>query len=144
MVFLISGRNMENIERRRKQAEEKIEKWRERKTRKYGRSNNSNKHLWCYLLYKKSCLARKHNFKKWFIPSHFIYSFYALQDIFWDAVMIHQSSYRFALVFRPHDLQPEKHIKRLSSTTQIFIAMDYFIRSSRPEMFLRSLVTIRM
>ena len=44
--------------------------------------------------------------------------------------MIHQSSYGFLLVFRPNDLRPEMYINKLGTTTQIFIAMDYFILMS--------------
>ena len=99
------------------------------KQRIQGKSNNKNKHPWFYLFYKKLYFARKHSLKKWFIPSHFIYSFYVLQDI-WSAVMIHQSSYGFLLVFRPNDLRPEMYINKLGTTTQIFIAMDYFILMS--------------
>ena len=46
-----------------------------------GKSNNNNKRLWFYLLYKKLYFAQKHGLKKQFIPSHFIYSFYGLQGI---------------------------------------------------------------
>ena len=42
-----------------------------------------------YIFGFKSCFARKHNFEKKLIPAIFIYSFYALQDI-WNTVMIHQ------------------------------------------------------
>ena len=41
--------------------------------------------------------------------------------------MINQSSYGFKLIFRPHDVLPEICINRLGATTQIFIAMDYWI-----------------
>ena len=45
--------------------------------------------------------------------------------------MIHQSSYGFALVFRPHDLWQEICIDRLGTTTQIFIVSDYLTLSWR-------------
>ena len=44
--------------------------------------------------------------------------------------MICQSLYRFALAFRPHDLQREISINRLGTTTKIFIVIDYLIRMS--------------
>ena len=44
--------------------------------------------------------------------------------------MIHQRSYGFALVFRPHHFRPEIYINRLGTTTQIFKAMDYLMLMS--------------
>ena len=52
--------------------------------------------------------------------------FVGWRDI-WNAIMIHQSSYGFTLLFRPHDLRPEMYINGLGTTTQISKAMDYLI-----------------
>ena len=50
--------------------------------------------------------------------------FVSWRDI-WNAIMIHQSSYGFTLLFRPHDLRPEIYINGLGTTMQISKAMDY-------------------
>ena len=59
--------------------------------------------IFSFIFYIK-CFAWKHGLKQLLIPSHFTYSFYALQDI-WNIVMVRQSSYGFALAFMLHDLQ---------------------------------------
>ena len=56
--------------------------------------------------------------KKFFIPSNFIYSFYALQDI-WNTVMIHQ-----IWIYINMRIIIEIYLNRLSTITQIVIAMD--------------------
>ena len=42
--------------------------------------------------------------------------------------MLHQSSYGFGLVFRPHDFLPEIYIKRLATTTQILLQYQRWIQ----------------
>ena len=82
MVFLVRGRGAEKIEGRRKQTIKTLKNEESEKRRIQGKLNNNNKHLWFYFLYKKLYFVRKHSLKKkQFILSHFIYSFYALQDI---------------------------------------------------------------
>ena len=72
--------------KRRKQTEEKHWKVKRKKNVEYEESQIRTIYIFGFKLY----FARKHNLKKeLFIPSNFIYSFYALQDI-WNAVMIHQ------------------------------------------------------
>ena len=122
MVFLVRGRRVENVWKRKKTHKKKsIEKWRERKQRIQEKSNNSNKHFWFNYVFFENIV-----YKNFLIPSHFIYSFCALQDI-WNVVMILQSSYGFALMFRSYDIWPEIYINRLGATTLIFITMSYLI-----------------
>ena len=65
MVSLVQGKNAEIIKERRKQTEQTHSKMKRRKMKNTrGKSNNNNKHLWFYLLYKKSYFARKFNLKK--------------------------------------------------------------------------------
>ena len=92
-----------------------------------------------FIFYIKIIFCSKRYFeKKWFILSHFIYIFYALQDI-WNAVIIHQSSYGFALGFRPHDLRTKIHINKLGTTTQIFKAIGYLILMSNKYNYFRKI-----
>ena len=60
------------------------EKWRIQ-----GKLNNNNK----YILLQKIYFDRKNSLKKAVIPSHFIYNFYALQNI-WKAVIIEMHIYK--------------------------------------------------
>ena len=71
MVLLVMGKSAENIGEKKKRDKRKtLKSGEEEKRRIRGKSNNSNIHF-----------ARKHYLKKkLFIPSNFIYSFYALQD----------------------------------------------------------------
>ena len=102
------------LKKKKKTDREKIFKYKEKKKQRIqGKSNNNNKRLWFYLLYKYIYIARKHSLKKQFIWSHCIYSFLGLQGI-WNAVTIHQSSYGFALVSGPHDLEPKVNWNKLN------------------------------
>ena len=94
----LSGGVQKTLKKRRKQTEEKHWKSEEKEIRRVrGKSNNNKIHLWFYLLYKKLHFDQKHKNIIWkkvvytFTSSNFIYSVYALQDI-WNTVMIHQSS----------------------------------------------------
>ena len=84
MVFLVRGRGAENIEEKIKTDRRKtLTNEDKEKRRIQGKSNNDNEHLWFYLFYKKLHFTQKHSSKRYkskkeFIPSHFIYSFYAL------------------------------------------------------------------
>ena len=93
MVFLVMGRSPENIKKRRKQAEEEHWKVKRKKNEEYEESQITTIYIFIgFKLY----FARKHILKTiclylYTIPWNFIYSFYALQDV-WNTVMIHQSS----------------------------------------------------
>ena len=72
--------------KRRKQTEEKHWKLKRKKNEEYEESQITTIYIFGFKLY----FAGKYNLKKRsFIPSNFIYSFFALQDI-WNTVMIHQ------------------------------------------------------
>ena len=99
-----------------------IKKTNKRKTLKYeeqekrriqGKSNNKNKHLWFYFLYKKIILCSKRCFERGYLKR--------------SNDTPKPKLYGLALVFRFHDLRPKIHINRLGTTKQIFIAMDYLI-----------------
>ena len=108
--------------KRRKQTEEKHWKVKRKKNEEYQESQIPTIHIFGFKLY----FARKHNLKKrLFIPSIFIYSFHALQDI-WNTndtlnLIIYKCT-NYNII--------EIHINRLITTTQIFIAMDYLIMMS--------------
>ena len=94
----------------------------------YRKSKITRKNIFGFTFYAKIlCYAQKQFEIKVVLPSYFICSFYALQGI-WNAVMI--SSYGFALVFRPHDLWPERFMNGLGTTTQIFKTINYLIQTS--------------
>ena len=66
-VILIWGRDVGNIEKKkknRKQIEKNIKKFREKKAKNTGKTNNNNKHLWFNFYIKKIYFARKHSLKK--------------------------------------------------------------------------------
>ena len=65
MVFLIKGRSAEDIEKiKRTDRTKTLKNEQKEKRRMLGKSNNNNKHLWFYFLYKKLYFARKHSLKK--------------------------------------------------------------------------------
>ena len=72
------GWSAENTEKRRKQTEEKHWIVKRKKSEEYQESQIPTIYIFGFKLY----FAQKYNLKKrLFIPSNFIYSFYALQDI---------------------------------------------------------------
>ena len=65
MIFLIKGRSLEDIDKIKRTDRTKTLKNEEKEKRSMLRkSNNNNKHLWFYFLYKKIYFARKHSLKK--------------------------------------------------------------------------------
>ena len=52
------------------------------KQRIQGKSNNNNKHLWFYLLYKKSYFARKHSLKKPSLYHHILFTVFIRFRVF--------------------------------------------------------------
>ena len=86
-----------------------------------------------YIFGFKLCFTRKHNLKKKvFIPSNFIYSFYALQGI-WNKNDLTNLNIH---IYTNYNII-EIYINRLSTTTQIFIAMDYLIMMSEKYLYFR-------
>ena len=78
MVFLVMGWSAVNIEEKKKTDRRKTLKVKLKKNEEYDESQIITIHIFGF----KSYFARKYNLKKrWFIPSSFIYSFYAFQDI---------------------------------------------------------------
>ena len=81
MVFLVSGRGAENIEKKKKAIGRKTLKNEEKEKPKIqGKSNNGNKHLWFYLFYKKLYFAQK-QFEKRSLYRHILFTVFAFQDI---------------------------------------------------------------
>ena len=86
-----------------------------------------------YIFGFKLCFTRKHNLKKKvFIPSNFIYSFYALQGI-WNS----NNAPKLNLLHKYTNYNIEIYINRLRTITQIFIAMDYLIMMSEKYLYCR-------
>ena len=98
-----------------------IEKWKkkEEKRRIQGKPNN-NKHLWFYPLHQKSYFARKHSLKKVVYTITFYLQFLCV------AAYLKCSSGTPKLNTHKYTTFNiiEIYINRLSTTTQIFIAMD--------------------
>ena len=120
MVFLVMGGLQKASKKRMKQTEAKHWKVKRKKNEEYEESQITVIYIFDFKLY----FARKHSFKKkLFIPSNFIQSFYALQDI-WNTVTI-----MYIIVMPNIKLwyNIEIYINRLNTTTQIFIAMDYLM-----------------
>ena len=64
MVSLVKGRDVENIEKRRRYTEKKTLKNEEKeKQTKQGKSHNNDLNLWFYP-FNKSCLAQNYSLKK--------------------------------------------------------------------------------
>ena len=105
------------LKERRKQTEEKHWKVERKENEEYEESQIIAVYIFGFKLY----FARKYDLKnlfKLFMPSNFIYSFYALRDI-WSTVIIHQS-----YIYKIQNCNIiEIYINRLSTTTQIFIAI---------------------
>ena len=120
------GGIQKTLKKRRKQTEEKHWKVKRKKNEEYEESQITTIYIFIgFKLY----FARKHILKTiclylYTIPWNFIYSFYALQDV-WNTVMIHQSS-----IYINIQVMIKICINRLSTTTQMFIAMDYSIMMS--------------
>ena len=120
------GGVQKTLKKKRKQAEEKHWKVKRKKNEEYEESQITTIYIFIgFKLY----FARKHILKTiclylYTIPWNFIYSFYALQDV-WNTVMIHQSS-----IYINIQVMIKICINRLSTTTQMFIAMDYSIMMS--------------
>ena len=115
--------------KRRKQTEEKHWKLKRKKNEEYEESQITA----IYIFGFKLCFARKHNLeKKVFIPSNFIYSFYALQGI-WNKNDLTNLNIH---IYTNYNII-EIYINRLSTTTQIFIAMDYLIMMSEKYLYFR-------
>ena len=128
MVFLVRGWSTESIEGKKKTDRRKTLKSEEKEKRRIrGKSNNNNIHLWFWIIFCSTYFGKKVAY-----IINFIYSFYALQDI-WNKVMIHQiwkykcTNYNII----------EIYINRLSATTQIFIAIDYLIMMSEKYLYFR-------
>ena len=117
------------LKKRRKQAEEKHWKVERKENEEYEESQIIAVYIFGFKLY----FARKYDLKnlfKLFMPSNFIYSFYALWDI-WSTVIIHQS-----YIYKIQNCNIiDIYINRLSITTHIFIAMDYLIMMSYKNIF---------
>ena len=106
--------------KRRKQTEEKHWKVKRKKNEEYEESQITA----IYIFGFKLCFTRKHNLKKKvFIPSNFIYSFYALQGI-WNKNDLTNLNIH---IYTNYNII-EIYINRLSTTTQIFIIVDNDVR----------------
>ena len=128
MVFLFGEGVLKTLKKKKRTDRRKTLKNEQKgKRRIQGKSNKNN--ICYYLLYKKIYFAQKNTLKKKIV--------YIMQDI-WNTVMIHQISYLFAIVFRPHDLRPEIHINRLGTATQIFVATDYLTLISEKYLHFRN------
>ena len=123
---MVKVRGAENIEKRRRKIEEKHWKIKRKKNEEYRESQITTINIFGFTFYIKNHILLENIACKRVVSTIIFYLRYALQDI-WNAVMIQQSSYGFALVFRAHDLRPEIYVNRLGTTTKIFIAMDYLI-----------------
>ena len=76
MAFLVRGRDAENIEKKKKTDKRKASENEDKEQqRMQGKSNNNNKHSLFFTFYIKNIYI------SYFIRSHFICSFYELQDI---------------------------------------------------------------
>ena len=101
--------------KRRKQTEEKHWKLKRKKNEEYEESQITA----IYIFGFKLCFTRKHNLKKKvFIPSNFIYSFYALQGI-WNKNDLTNLNIH---IYTNYNII-EIYINRLSTTTQIYILL---------------------
>ena len=140
MVFLAMRWSAENIEKKKKQTEENIEKRRE-KRRIWGKSNNHNIHIFDFKLY----FARKHNLKKVVFTIKLYLQFLCVAGYLKHSndtpnLNIHK--------YTNYDII-EMYINRLSTTTQIFIAMDvrndvrYLIMMSEKYLYFRKKTNIR-
>ena len=143
---MVKVRGAENIEKRRRKIEEKHWKIKRKKNEEYRESQITTINIFGFTFYIKNHILLENIACKRVVSTIIFYLRYALQDIWnagylkrrifetlqdtWNAVMIQQSSYGFALVFRAHDLRPEIYVNRLGTATKIFIAIDYLILRS--------------
>ena len=123
MVFLVRGRGAEKIEGRRKQTIKTLKNEESEKRRIQGKLNNNNKHLWFYFLYKKLYFVRKHSLKK---KTVYTVTFY-LQFLCATGYLKRNNDTKLNIHKYTNYNTIEIYMNRLSTTTQIFIAMDYLI-----------------
>ena len=120
------GGVQKTLKKRRIQQKKNIEKWREKKWRIQGKSNSNNEHLWFYLLHKNYILLKNMVWKKVVYTITFYLQFlcvtgYSRRNSNTPKLNIHKYNNYYII---------EIYINRLSTTTRIFIAMDYFILMS--------------
>ena len=92
-----------------------------------GKPNNNSKHLWFYLLYQNSYFPRKHSLKKVVYTITNYLQFLCVAGYFKrsnDTPKLNMHKYTTFNII-------EIYINRLSTTTQVFIAMDQLILISK-------------
>ena len=100
-----------------------------------GKSNNNDKHLWFYILYKKLYFARKYLvWKKSSLYHHILFTVFMRSNIF---EMCSNNRRKLNIHKHTNYIIIEKYINRLSATTQNFIAMEYFILMSEKHLHFR-------
>ena len=120
--------------KRRKQAEEKHRKVKTKKNKEYEESQITTIYIFGFILY----YARKHNLKKSCLYHQILFTVFMCYMIIYIILCMHSNDD----IHNSNDKYTnyniiEIYINRLSTTTEIFIALDYLIMMSEKYLYFR-------
>ena len=131
---LLWGGVQKTSKKRRKQAEEKHRKVKRKKNKEYEESQITTIYIFGFILY----YARKHNLKKSCLYHQILFTVFMCCMIIYIILCIHSNDD----IHNSNDKYTncniiEIYINRLSTTTEIFIALDYLIMMSEKYLYFR-------